>query len=141
MNFRVLTRFCFSHIKKNDQPLGGHAFQQTSINVTFRVLTRKMLQTPRGHFLKKQNHFRTHAGYPWHKFLKEFHKDRKINVGSRKCFYLSGTIFKHVQDIGKNLLIKFHEDQTTDVVSSVLTSQTLMQHAALRTNSDRKSSP
>ncbi|KAH3782977.1 hypothetical protein DPMN_160902 [Dreissena polymorpha] len=74
--------------------------------------------------------------------LCKFHEDRKINVASRVLtrFYYShiqknapppgghvflptGIIFKLVQDIiGMKLLTKFHEDQTINVASRVLTS-------------------
>ncbi|KAH3885670.1 hypothetical protein DPMN_009665 [Dreissena polymorpha] len=51
---RVLTRFYYSHIRKNAPPLGSHVFQakfhdDRKINVTSRVLTRKNAPPPGGH--------------------------------------------------------------------------------------------
>ncbi|KAH3697126.1 hypothetical protein DPMN_084613 [Dreissena polymorpha] len=57
-----------------------------------------------------------------------FHKDQKINVASRenvpppggRVFQQTGIIFELTQDIiGMNLLTKFHEDRTINVVSRV----------------------
>ncbi|KAH3865997.1 hypothetical protein DPMN_029045 [Dreissena polymorpha] len=124
---RVLTRFYYSHIKKNAPPPGGHVFQPTGIIF-------KLVQDIIGMNL-----------------LTKFHEDRTINVASRVLtrFYYSHirknapplgshvfqanvTIFKLIQDIIKtNLLTKFHEDWTINVAS----------RDARRTKDDHKSSP
>ncbi|KAH3836245.1 hypothetical protein DPMN_109615 [Dreissena polymorpha] len=90
---RVLTRFYYSHIRKNSPPLGSHVFQA---KVT--MLTRKNAPLPGGHF----------------------YGDQTITVASRvknapplgsHVFQANVTILKLIQDIIEtNLLTKFHED-------------------------------
>ncbi|KAH3824307.1 hypothetical protein DPMN_126141 [Dreissena polymorpha] len=46
---RVLTRFYYSHIRKNAPPPGGHFHEDPKINVASRVLTRKNAPPPGGH--------------------------------------------------------------------------------------------
>ncbi|KAH3834880.1 hypothetical protein DPMN_108213 [Dreissena polymorpha] len=75
---------------------------------------------------------RVHIGKNAPPLDSHFHEDRKINVASRvltmknspppggHVFQPTGIIFKIVQDIiGMNLLTKFHEDLTINVVSRV----------------------
>ncbi|KAH3696564.1 hypothetical protein DPMN_084040 [Dreissena polymorpha] len=114
---RVLTRFYYSHIRKNTPknapPPGGHVFQPTGIILEF-------VQDIIGMNL-----------------LTKFHEDQTINVASRVLtrFYYSHirknapplgshvfqanvTIFELIQDIiDINLLTKFHEDWTINVSS------------------------
>ncbi|KAH3812210.1 hypothetical protein DPMN_140634 [Dreissena polymorpha] len=56
---RVLTRFYYSHISKNDPPLGSNFFQS---NVTIFELIQDFIST---------------------NLLSKFHEDRKLNVASR----------------------------------------------------------
>ncbi|KAH3891184.1 hypothetical protein DPMN_015273 [Dreissena polymorpha] len=57
---RVLTRFCYSHIRKNASPLGSHVFQA---NVTIYKLIQDIIET---------------------NLLTNFHEDWTINVASRE---------------------------------------------------------
>ena len=113
----MLTRFYYSHIRKNARPPGSHVFQPTGIIF-------ELFQDIIGMNL-----------------LTEFHEDRTINVASRVLtrFYYSHIrknarpleaiffqaniiIFELIQDIIEtNLLTKFHEDWTINVASRVLT--------------------
>ncbi|KAH3891505.1 hypothetical protein DPMN_015609 [Dreissena polymorpha] len=111
---RVLTRFYYSHIRKNAPPLGSHFFQANiiifeliqdiietnlltkfhedwTINVASRVLTRKNAPPL-------------------------FNDDRKINVTSRLKI-APPLWWPYI--IGMNLLYEFHEDQTINVASIV----------------------
>ncbi|KAH3872441.1 hypothetical protein DPMN_035657 [Dreissena polymorpha] len=103
---RVLTRFYYSHIRKNAPPLGSHFFQA---NIFLCELIQDIIET---------------------NLLTKFHEDWTINVASReKCpapgghvFKATKTIFKLIQDIiGTNLLTTFHDDQKINVTSRVLT--------------------
>ncbi|KAH3774528.1 hypothetical protein DPMN_175910 [Dreissena polymorpha] len=104
---RVLTRFYYSHIRKNAPPLGSHVFQS---NVTIFELIQNINKT---------------------NLLTKFHEDWTINVASRvknaqplgsHVFQAKVTIFELIQDIiGTNLLSKFHEDRKINVASRVLT--------------------
>ncbi|KAH3719267.1 hypothetical protein DPMN_062099 [Dreissena polymorpha] len=157
---RVLTRFDYSHIRKNapyiiNTNLLTRFHEDRTINVASSVLTRKNATPP---YIIETN------------LLTKFHHNRTINVASRKnaphpgghVFQPTGTIFELIQDnIGTNLLtvltrknapppgghtnllIKFHEDRTINVASSVLTRQMLTPHDARRTTTkgDHKSSP
>ncbi|KAH3713246.1 hypothetical protein DPMN_073033 [Dreissena polymorpha] len=88
---RVLTRFYYSHIRKNALPHGSHVFLA---KVTIFVLIQDIIGT---------------------NLLSKFREDRKINVASReKCpppppgghvFQPTGIIFELIQDI-MNLLTK-----------------------------------
>ncbi|KAH3859180.1 hypothetical protein DPMN_101896 [Dreissena polymorpha] len=110
----MLTRFYYSHIKKNASPPGGHVFQPTGII-----------------FLLVQDIIGMNL-------LTRFHEDWTINVASRvknapplgsHVFQANLTIFKLIQDIIEtNLLAKFHEDWTINVASRVLTRQMLTTH-------------
>ncbi|KAH3738366.1 hypothetical protein DPMN_045000 [Dreissena polymorpha] len=146
---RVLTRFYYSHIRKNAPPLGSHVFQANvtifeliqdiietnlltkfhedwtenanrSQNMASRVLTRKNVPPPGRHvFLPKGIIFEL------------FHEDWTIHVASIEknalslcshVFQAKVTIFKLIQGIIEmNLLTKFHEDRKINVVSRVLT--------------------
>ncbi|KAH3776756.1 hypothetical protein DPMN_178188 [Dreissena polymorpha] len=107
MASRVLTRFYYSHIRKNAPPLGSHVFPA---NVTIFELIQYIIET---------------------NLLTKFHDDRKINVTSRvknapplgsHVFQAKVTIFELIKDIsGTNLLSKFHEDRKINVASRVLT--------------------
>ncbi|KAH3871497.1 hypothetical protein DPMN_034700 [Dreissena polymorpha] len=103
---RVLTRFYYSHIRKNEPPLGSHVFKANiiifkfiqdiietnlltnfhedwTIHVASGVLTRKNAPPLVAMFLKQPNHYRTHPRYHWEKSLTKCHDDKKINVTSR----------------------------------------------------------
>ncbi|KAH3775328.1 hypothetical protein DPMN_176729 [Dreissena polymorpha] len=104
---RVLTRFYYSHIMKNDPPPGSHVFQPTGIIF-------ELVQDIIGMNL-----------------LTKFHEDRTVNVASRvknapplgsHVFQANIIICELIQDIIEtNLLTIFHEDWTMNVVSRVLT--------------------
>ncbi|KAH3703822.1 hypothetical protein DPMN_078869 [Dreissena polymorpha] len=103
---RVLTRFYYSHIRKNAPPLGSQFFQA---NIIIFELIQDIIET---------------------NLLTKFHEDWTINVASReKCpapgghvFKATKTIFELIQDIiGTNLLTKFHNDRKINVTSRVLT--------------------
>ncbi|KAH3855799.1 hypothetical protein DPMN_098368 [Dreissena polymorpha] len=103
---RVLTRFYYSHIRKNATPLGSHVFQANiinfkliqdiigtnlstkfhddrKINVTSRVLTRKNAPPLLwACFSTNQHHFLTCPRYNGMNLLTEFHENRTINVAS-----------------------------------------------------------
>ncbi|KAH3749137.1 hypothetical protein DPMN_183628 [Dreissena polymorpha] len=99
---RVLTRFQYSHIKKNAPPPGGHVFQPTGIifklfheDQTINVASR----------VKNAPPLDSHV------------------------FQANVTIFKLIQDIIKtNLLTEFHEDLTINVAPRELTRQMLTAH-------------
>ncbi|KAH3824492.1 hypothetical protein DPMN_126329 [Dreissena polymorpha] len=110
---RMLTRFYYSHIKKNVSPLCSHVFQ---VNVTIFKLIQDIIET---------------------NLLTKFHEDWTINVASRvftrknalplgsHVFQANVTLFELIQDIIQtNLLTKFHEDWTINVASRVLTRKT-----------------
>ncbi|KAH3722199.1 hypothetical protein DPMN_065154 [Dreissena polymorpha] len=150
---RVLTRFYYSHIRKNAPPLGSHDFQakvtifkliqdiietnllskfheDRKINEASRVLTRKNAPPPGGHVFQP-------TGIIF---------QLTINVASRKnapplgshVFQANVTIFKLIQDIIEtNLLTKFHEDWTINVASRVLTRQMLTPGDRQRTKDKR----
>ncbi|KAH3846394.1 hypothetical protein DPMN_088695 [Dreissena polymorpha] len=114
---------------KNAPPLGSHVFQ-AKVTI-FELISR----------------------YHWDTSSEQFHEDRKINVASRVFtrFYYSnitkngpppgghvfqptGIIFELAQDIiGINLLTKFHEDWTINVVSRVKYAPPLGSHTNLLT--------
>ncbi|KAH3877529.1 hypothetical protein DPMN_001402 [Dreissena polymorpha] len=125
---RVLTRFYYSHIRKNAPPPGSHIFE---INVASRVLTRKNAPPPGSHVFQPISIiFELIQDIIGVNLLTKFHEDRTINVASRVLtrFYYSHirknapppgshvfqaniTIFELIQDIIEtNLLTKFHED-------------------------------
>ncbi|KAH3692516.1 hypothetical protein DPMN_194358 [Dreissena polymorpha] len=144
---RVLTRFYYSHIRKNAPPLGSNFFQANiiifeliqdiieinlltkfhddrKINVASRVLTRKIASPPWWPYIIGMN------------LLTEFHEDRTINVASRvknapplgsHVFQANVTIFELIQDIiKKNLLTIFHQDWAINVASRVLTRKNVL---------------
>ncbi|KAH3861349.1 hypothetical protein DPMN_024276 [Dreissena polymorpha] len=129
---RVLTRFYYSHIRKNALPLGSYFFQaniiifkliqdiietnlQTqfhedwTINVASRVLTRKNAPPLVAMFLKQ----------PIPNLLTKFHDDLKINVTSRVLTRKIAPPPWWPYIIGINLLTEFHEDPTINVASRV----------------------
>ncbi|KAH3833285.1 hypothetical protein DPMN_106591 [Dreissena polymorpha] len=114
---RVLTRFYYSHKRKNAPPLGSHFFQANiiifeliqdiietnlltkfhedwTINVASRVLTRKNAPPL-------------------------FHDDRNINVTSRVLTRKIAPPLWWPYIIRMNLLTEFHEDRTINVASRV----------------------
>ncbi|KAH3857314.1 hypothetical protein DPMN_099920 [Dreissena polymorpha] len=100
---KVLTRFYYSHKRKNAPPPGGHVFQPTGITL---ILVQYIIGI---------------------NLLTKFLEDRTINVASREknapplgshVFLANVTIFKLIQDIIEtNLLTKVHEDWTINVAS------------------------
>ncbi|KAH3889835.1 hypothetical protein DPMN_013900 [Dreissena polymorpha] len=114
------------------RPLGGNVFQPT--NIIF-----ELVQDIIGMNL-----------------LTEFHEDQTTNVASRvltrfyyrhirknapllgsDVFQAKVTIFKLIQDnIGTNLLTKFHEDRKINVASRELSRQMLTPHNGLQTTHD-----
>ncbi|KAH3822348.1 hypothetical protein DPMN_124125 [Dreissena polymorpha] len=137
---RVLTRFYYSHIRKNAPPPGGNVFQPTgiifelvqdiigmnlltkfhedwTINVASRVLTRFYY-----------SHIRKKCTTPWRPYIigmnlpTKFYEDHSITVASReKCpaHWQPCFLSKHI--IKTNLLTKFHEDWTINVASREIT--------------------
>ncbi|KAH3739507.1 hypothetical protein DPMN_046159 [Dreissena polymorpha] len=158
---RVLTRFYYSHIRKNAPPLCSHVFQA---NVTIFELIQDINKK---NLLTKFHEDRTinvtsivlarKNAHPWRPYIIEinlqtkFHEDWTINVASRvnnapplgsHVFQANVSIFEHIQDIIEtNLQTKFHEDWTLNVASRVLTRQMLTPDDARRTKGDHKSSP
>ncbi|KAH3880226.1 hypothetical protein DPMN_004136 [Dreissena polymorpha] len=94
---RVLTRFNYSHIRKNAPPLGSHVFQA---NIIIFELIQDIIGT---------------------NLLTKFYDDRKINVTSRVLTKKNAPPPRWPYIIGMNLLTKFHEDRTIYVASRVLT--------------------
>ncbi|KAH3891512.1 hypothetical protein DPMN_015616 [Dreissena polymorpha] len=97
MASRVLTRFYYSHIRKNVPPLGSNVFQA---NIIMFKLIQNIIET---------------------KFLTKFHDDRKINVTSKVLTRKNAPPPWWPYIIGMNLLTEFHEDRTINVASRVLT--------------------
>ncbi|KAH3700609.1 hypothetical protein DPMN_075586 [Dreissena polymorpha] len=138
---RVLTRFYYSHIRKNAPPLGSHVFQaKVTIFKLIKdiMLTRKNAPPPGGHVFQPTGIiFKLFQDIIGMNLLTKFHEDQTINVASRVLtrFYYSHirknapplgshvfqanvTIFELIQDIIEtNLLTKFHEDWTINVAS------------------------
>ncbi|KAH3889827.1 hypothetical protein DPMN_013891 [Dreissena polymorpha] len=107
---RVLTRFYYSHIRKNAPPFGSHVFQA---NIIIFKLNQDIIAT---------------------NLLTKFHEDWTINVVSRVLTRKNAphpgghvceatkTIFKLIQDIiGTHILTKFHDDRKINVTSRMLT--------------------
>ncbi|KAH3770637.1 hypothetical protein DPMN_171929 [Dreissena polymorpha] len=134
---RVLTRFYYSHIRKNAPPLGSHFFQANiimKINVTSRVSTKKNTPPTCNHFhedwkinVASKELTRKNAPNPGG----HFHEDWTINVASIEknappigshVFQAKVTNSELIQDIiGTYLLSKFHEDRKINMASRVLT--------------------
>ncbi|KAH3695578.1 hypothetical protein DPMN_083039, partial [Dreissena polymorpha] len=89
---RVLTRFYYSHIRKNAPPLGSHVFQA---NIIIFELIQDIIET---------------------NLLTTFHEDWTINVASR---VLTRFYYSHI--ITTNLLTKFPDDWKINMTSRVLT--------------------
>ncbi|KAH3879742.1 hypothetical protein DPMN_003648 [Dreissena polymorpha] len=123
-------------------------YENRKINVASRVLTRKNAMPPGGHVFQPTSIiFKLVQDIIGMNLLIKFHEDWTINVASSVLtrFYYSHiiyyshirqnapplgshvfqakvTIFELIQDIiGTNLLSKFHDDQTINVASRVLT--------------------
>ncbi|KAH3854999.1 hypothetical protein DPMN_097559 [Dreissena polymorpha] len=123
---RVLTRFYYSHIRKNDPPLGSHINLLTKFHEDWIVNKplKEKCPAPGGHVFKAtKTIFELIQDIIGTNLLTKFHDDRKINVTSRvltRKIAPPPIIFELVQDIiGMNLLTKFHEDQTINVASRV----------------------
>ncbi|KAH3815846.1 hypothetical protein DPMN_144380 [Dreissena polymorpha] len=115
---RVLTRFYYSHIRKN-----------APVNKPYK----EKCPAPGGQvFLATKPIFELIQDIIGTNFLTKFHDDRNINVTSRvltrkidpprggHVFQPTGIIFELVQDIiGMNLLTEFHENLTINVASRV----------------------
>ncbi|KAH3836000.1 hypothetical protein DPMN_109369 [Dreissena polymorpha] len=112
---RVLTRFYYSHIRKNAPPLGSHVFQANTnlltkfhedwtINVASRVLTRKTAPPPWNTAPPPGGHL---------------HEDWASNVTS--TVFTSFELSRGIN--GTNVLTKLHKDQTINVASRVFTRQ------------------
>ncbi|KAH3876238.1 hypothetical protein DPMN_000075 [Dreissena polymorpha] len=157
---RVLTRFYYSHIRKNAPPFGSHIFQAKvtifeliqyiiGTNLLTKVLTRKNAPPPGGHVFQPTGIiFEFVQDIIGMNLLTKFHEDQSINVASRvltrfyyshirknalpfgsHVFQANETIFELIKNIiGTNLLTKFHEDWTINVVSRKLTRQMLTPH-------------
>ncbi|KAH3769593.1 hypothetical protein DPMN_170866 [Dreissena polymorpha] len=122
--------------------------EDQTINVTPRVLTRKTAPPPGGHIFQGTGTiFRVNRATIETNVMTKFHEDWTINVTSRvltsktapppgghifngpepfsiSAKILLGQIFELNQDIiGTNLLTMFHEDQTINAASRVLTRQ------------------
>ncbi|KAH3838387.1 hypothetical protein DPMN_111796 [Dreissena polymorpha] len=147
---RVLTRFYYSHIRKNAPPLGRHVFQSNvtifehiqninkknlltkfhedwTINVASRVLTTKNAPPPGGHVFQPTGIiFELVQDIIGMNLLTKFHEDRTINVASRP-------LSKHITQT------KLHEDWTINVPSRELTMQMLTPHNSQRTTEKRRS--
>ncbi|KAH3824515.1 hypothetical protein DPMN_126352 [Dreissena polymorpha] len=103
---RVLTRFYYSHIRKNSSPLGSHFHEDRKINVASRVLTRQNAPPPGAIFFNQPASFWNLKNAP--------------PLGSH-VFQAKITIFELIQDIiGTNFLTKFHTDRKINVTSRVL---------------------
>ncbi|KAH3811124.1 hypothetical protein DPMN_139529 [Dreissena polymorpha] len=109
----LLTRLYYSHIMKNAPPPGGHVFQATTttfemfyndrtINVASRVLTRKNAPPPGGHVFQATT-----------TTFELFYDDRTINVALRVITRLNAP--PH----GGHNNQKIHEDQTIKRASRV----------------------
>ncbi|KAH3712622.1 hypothetical protein DPMN_072374 [Dreissena polymorpha] len=136
---KVLTRFYYSHIRKNAPPLGSHVFQaklheDRNINVASRVLTMKNAPPPGGHVFQPTDIiFELVQDIIGMNLLTKLHEDQTINVASRV------KNAPPLDIIETNLLTKFHEDWTINVASRELTRQLLTPHNARRTKGDHKS--
>ncbi|KAH3863888.1 hypothetical protein DPMN_026894 [Dreissena polymorpha] len=113
---RVLTRFYYSHIRKNAPPPWKPFFQA-------KLPLKKHCQANIIIFELIQDFIETNL-------LTKCHEDWTINVASREKYPAPGghvfkatkTIFELIQDIiRKNLLTKFHDDREINVTSTVLT--------------------
>ncbi|KAH3811196.1 hypothetical protein DPMN_139602 [Dreissena polymorpha] len=102
---------------KNAPLNGGHFPEDRTINVASRALTRKNARTPGGHVFQP-------TGTIFKLFLDTSRVLTRKN-GQPPCdhvFQPTGTIFELVQYIiVTNLMTKFHDDWTINVISKVLT--------------------
>ncbi|KAH3726732.1 hypothetical protein DPMN_052601 [Dreissena polymorpha] len=111
---RVITRFYYSHIRKNAPPLGSHTNHLNKFHEdwTINVASREKCPTPGGHvFRETQTIFELIQDILGTNLLTKFHEDRKINVAS-----IVLTMKNAPPPSGH-----FHEDQTINVASRVLT--------------------
>ncbi|KAH3692242.1 hypothetical protein DPMN_191598 [Dreissena polymorpha] len=131
----LLIKFHEVLTRKNAPPPGGYCHEDWTINMSFRVLIRKICPAPWPHvFQPTVNIFVLVQDIIGTNLLTKFHDDRKINVASRvltrknapppggHVFQPTRTIFELIQDIiNKNLLTKFHDNRILNVASRVLT--------------------
>ncbi|KAH3817175.1 hypothetical protein DPMN_118705 [Dreissena polymorpha] len=157
---RVLTRFYYSHIRKNAPPLGSHVFQANIIifeliqdiiatnlltkfheDWTINVVSREKCPAPGGHVcIATKTIFELIQDIIGTNLLTKFHDDRKINVTSRMLTRKNARPPWWPYIIGMNLLTEFHKDQTINVASRVKNAQPLISHTNLPTKfyEDRK---
>ncbi|KAH3720755.1 hypothetical protein DPMN_063658 [Dreissena polymorpha] len=136
---RVLTRFNYSHIRKNAPPPGSHVFKPTGIifelvqDIIWINLLTKFMKI--GHNITKNDPplgslffqaniiiFELIQDTIETNLLTKFNEDWTINGPlDGHVFKATKTIFKLIQDIiGTNLLTKFHDDRKINVTSRVL---------------------
>ncbi|KAH3834718.1 hypothetical protein DPMN_108053 [Dreissena polymorpha] len=162
---RVLTRFYYSHIRKNAPSLGSHIFQakvtifepiqaisgtnlltkfheDRKINMASRVFTRINAPPPlAAMFFNQPASFSNSSKILFGMNLLTNHIMKNAPPLGSHVFQANVTIFELIQDIIEtNLLTKFHEDLTINVDSRELTRQMMTPHNGQRTQSDHKSS-
>ncbi|KAH3700652.1 hypothetical protein DPMN_075629 [Dreissena polymorpha] len=125
---RVLTRFYYSHIRKNAPPLGSHTnlltkfYEDLTMNVASRVFTRKNAPPLDGHvFQANVTIFQLSQDIIQTNLLTKFHENWTINVASREncpAPYINET----------NVLTNFHDDWAKIVTSRVFTRNTAPPH-------------
>ncbi|KAH3877346.1 hypothetical protein DPMN_001209 [Dreissena polymorpha] len=117
---RVLTRFYYSHIRKNAPPLGSHVFQA---NVTIFELNR--------HIQKRHVLTKVHEDWTKNVTLRVFtcfhyiHIEKTDQPPGGHVFSPIWTIFELFRDINEtNVSTKFHDDLAKIVTSRVFTRNT-----------------
>ncbi|KAH3747507.1 hypothetical protein DPMN_181934 [Dreissena polymorpha] len=161
---RVLTRFYYSHIRKNAPPLGSHVFQA---NVTIFKLIQDIIETNLLTKFHEDWTINENCPAPWRPYINEtnvltkFHDDWAKIVTSRvftrntllnedwapnvtSTVFTSFALSRGIN--GTNVLTTFHKDQTINVASRVFTRQNVddgrhTMDAARRIKSDHKSPP
>ncbi|KAH3696135.1 hypothetical protein DPMN_083598 [Dreissena polymorpha] len=138
---RVLTRFYYSHIRKNAPPLGNHCLQGFTIAIYghIRKNAPPLGSLPCFSGKRKLTIFKLIQDIIQTNLLTKFHEDWTINVASRvltrktapppggHVFSPIWTIFELVRDINAtNVLIKFHDDWAKIVTSRVFIRNTAL---------------
>ncbi|KAH3717597.1 hypothetical protein DPMN_060390 [Dreissena polymorpha] len=143
---RVLTRFYYSHIRKNAPPLGSHVFQANviifeliqyiiktnlltkfhedwTINVASRERTRQMLTSHNGRQTTDDGQKAITKAHLEHVVLRCAKNHCSREICPAPVLKATKTIFELIQDIiGKNFLTKFHDDRKiNENASRVLT--------------------
>ncbi|KAH3801360.1 hypothetical protein DPMN_155009 [Dreissena polymorpha] len=121
---RALTRFYYSHIRKNAPPLDSHTNLLTTFHKdwTINVASRDKCPAPGGHVFKAtKTIFELIQDMIVTNLLTKFHDDLKINVTSRVLTKKNAPPPRWPYIIGINLPTQFHEDRTINVASRVLT--------------------